>query len=387
MTTNEPNVQVGANTRPCWFPQCPNRVPQSPNGRPKLTCDQVVDGLRHSRMNKSLVERGKLTVPARGSGQSAPAAMQAASPVSERPVTAARDTMGQLMGEVQQALTVLPSLMERMEAAARTVADQEQVTAEINATQRAARKAVDEAEAERDAALLRVRDVEAELSEALAAKQVAEEVADTALEAEEVAKEQRDAAIGERDAARAAETGQRDRAEGAEAELADVRAGLERANERAEMLVDQVNAAREQAAAADQLAGELRAEVTMLSDRLAAASQRAEDVSRELATAREHAAQQGAQLAAANEAIKTAREHGEQRLKDANELHGQAVAALRDEIKDLREQLRLERAELARALQASRTEEAGAVDEHQAEPKHEAPVQPTTRRTRRSTKQ
>jgi chromosome segregation ATPase len=384
--TNEQGLQGAINTRPCWFPNCPNLVPQNPNGRQKLTCDQVVDGLLHSRMNKSLVERGKRSVPARGSAQSAPAAMQAASPVEvERPVTAARDTMGQLMGEVSQAVTGLAPLVARMEAAARTVADQEQVTAEINATQRAARRQVDEAEASRDAALLRVRDIEAELGEALAAQQVAEEVADTALEGEEVAKEQRDQALSERDAARAAETGQRDRAEGAEAELVDLRAGLERANSRAEMLVDQVNAAREQAAAADRLAGELRGEVTMLSDRLAAMTQRAEELSHDLATAREHAAQQGAQLAAATEAIKTAREHGEQRLKDANELHGQATDALRDEIKELREQLRAERAELARALQIR--SEGEPVDEHQAEPQREAPAQPTTRRVRRTGKQ
>jgi chromosome segregation ATPase len=405
MTTNEPNVQVSANTRPCWFPNCPNLVPQNPNGRPKLTCDLMVDGLLHTRMNKSLVERGQRAVPPRGGDPKATSAPKAVQVEVTRP-SEVKATMGQLMGEVQDALTGLTPLVTRMEQAARTVADQEAVTAEINATQRAARKAVDQAEAERDNALLRIRDAEGERDAALAGQQVAEEVADTALEAEEIANEQRDAAISERDAARAAETGQRDRAEGAEAELRDVKAGLERANERAEMLVDQVNAAREQASAADRLAGELKAEVTSLSDRLAASLARAEEVSRELATARESAAQQGAQLAAANQAITTAREHGEQRLRDVNELHAETVKTIRTELAETRKQLHHERdlvtaeqrtrveveakldtvrGELARVQQADRRE-GEPVDEHQAQPEQAAPTETSTRRVRRGGK-
>jgi hypothetical protein len=407
--TNEQSVQGEALTRACWFPGCPNLVPQKANGRAKLTCDQVVDGMRHSRMNKSLVERGQINVPARGSGQSPTATSAVQQPTQaevERPVTTARATMGQLMGDVQEALTVLPSLMERMEVAARTVADQEAVTAEINAAQRAARKSVDEAETERDAALLRIRDTEAELTAALKAQKVAEEVADNALEAEEVANEARDAAIGERDAARAAETGQRDRAEGAEAELADVKAGLERANERAEMLVDQVNAAREQASAADRLAGELKAEVTGLADRLAASLERAEELTGELAAAREHAAEQGSKLAIATEAVEMAREYGRDRLQHANEMHAETVKVLRDELAGVRKELaherqlhgqeqrdrieaevslRATRAELDHARQADRAE-GEPVDEHQEQPKHEAPTSPSTRRTRRTSK-
>jgi hypothetical protein len=53
----------------CWFLGCGHEVPQPPGGgRTKTVCDQWVDGLRHTRLNKSLAKRGRITVPAPGSG-------------------------------------------------------------------------------------------------------------------------------------------------------------------------------------------------------------------------------------------------------------------------------------------------------------------------------
>ena len=96
----------------CWFRGCPNEVPQSAGGgRPKVVCEEWVDGLRHTRLNKSLAKRGRIAVPEPGSGGAGPASGAAAEESGERgdkPVTAARQTYGQVLQHVQATLGTLP---------------------------------------------------------------------------------------------------------------------------------------------------------------------------------------------------------------------------------------------------------------------------------------
>src|SRR6266700_1717101 len=139
----------------CWFVGCPHDVPQvRDSGRRKAVCEQVVDGLRHTRLNRSRAKAGLLVVPTTGSGGPAATPPVPAGPdVATAPVTQARQTFGQVVGQVQGMLAGLPGLVDRLETAARTVANQEAAATEIAGAHRASRAAIDAAETERDTAL------------------------------------------------------------------------------------------------------------------------------------------------------------------------------------------------------------------------------------------
>src|SRR5580765_4631517 len=92
----------------CWFLGCPNPVPQpAGGGRPKAVCEQSVDGLRHTRLNKSLARRGRLTVPDPGTGPAGPGDHEQQQEPVDKPVTAARQTYRQVLGQVQATLAGL----------------------------------------------------------------------------------------------------------------------------------------------------------------------------------------------------------------------------------------------------------------------------------------
>ena len=393
----------------CWFLGCPNEVPQvRDSGQAKAVCEQWVDGLKHTRLNRSLAQRGRITVPAAGSGPASPAkgtgpaAAEGEHPA--KPVTAARQTYGQTLAQVQTALAELPALVERLEAAAHTVADQEQTAAEIATIERASRAQVDAAEAERDAALTQARAKEREAADALSAKDAAEETAEAALEAEELAAEERDAALEAKAAAEEREQHQRERADQAEAERDAVRAELDRTSERARRLAEELEAARglvedlrsqlagAKQALADSAEDRMRLDAELVEQRQQTRDQRqraevaeqatsraeatAEQLRTELAEARASAAQHQdaaaqsradvaaltAQLAAAHERLDVEKAHADERLTEQRqqtrdhlqraEVAEQAtsraeatIEALRGELAELRQHVTAEPAE------------------------------------------
>lgn len=262
----------------CWFLGCPNEVPQPKGGgRPKVVCEQLVNGMRHTRLNKSLAKRGRITIPAPGSGQAEPHRSEITP--SEKPVTTARQTYSQTLQQVQATLAGLPELVARLETAARTVADQEATAAEIAAVERNARAQIDQAEHERDVALAHARAAERAAADAQAAQAAAEEAAEEALTAEEQAQ-------AERDEARAAQWAAEELAEQLSSELSKT--------------VDERN--------------EARAEIERLREQL-------RQTQHELSIT-------SAQLEAAREQVETEKRHAAERVADQRERAERAEAAL-----------------------------------------------------------
>lgn len=307
----------------CWFFGCPNEVPQPAGaGRRAVVCGQTVAGLRHTRLNKSLLKRGRIQLPAPGGGAHAGGADTTRAD-AVKPVTTARATYGQVLAQVQATLAALPGLVERMETAARTVADQDSTASEIASVERGARAQIDAADTERDNALAAARAAQRAAADAETARAAAAEAAEAALEAEDAAAAERDTALAERAAARAAEQAALTQARDARAESSALREELTRTGDRAEALARDLAAARDRV---EQLHGELtrteqqRLDTATDRDRLAGELQQARA---ELAQQRQVVADTRAELATttgqlhvAQERLQTEKTHIAERLAD-----------------------------------------------------------------------
>lgn len=288
----------------CWFLGCPNTVPYE-GGRQAKICDQTVDGLRHSRLNKSLLIRGKLHLPVPGEAAGAVDAAGEQAGSVDRPVRTARASFGQLLTQVQGTLAGLPGLVERMETAARMVTDSEQTAAEIASIERASRAQVDQAEGALADAQAQVRNYKQEATDAAKAKETAEEVAEDALSAEEDAREATAVANEAAAAAKKEAVEQLQRAEQAEEAAKTVRADLERVSRAAErqrtelttelktargqveQLQAQVATSKQQAAGLTEERNRLAGELTHERDRAGAAETNVARLAAELTGVRE----------------------------------------------------------------------------------------------------
>lgn len=320
----------------CWFLTCPHEVEQVRNsGRRKQVCDQVVHGLRHSRLNKSLARRGLITVPGPGSAlipSLATSGPAGAEPVA--PVTQARTSFTHVMDQVHGQLAGLPGLVDRLEIAARTMANADAAAIEIAGAHRASRQAIDQAEAERDVALAQACTALGEAADAKAAQDNAETIAEQALEAEETALAERDAALAAQAATENGERQQRQRAEAAEQVVSEAESTVE------------------------QLRGELdgqRADATRITAELATATAQLAAARDQIITEREHAAAQLAEQVRRAEAAEQVASNAEGAVERLRAELDKVRTDAANTVADLRAQLAITIAQHAAAQQRADT--------------------------------
>ena len=208
-----PGGAPASDTATCHFPGCtrPSR-PDPATGRPAKYCEEVIDGVRHNRVNAW--HRRRADKPA-GPADSA---------VSSAPVSMARATLEERLAAIPEALTPFAELLNRAVAELRTAGDLEAAGAEVEDARREALAQVAEAERRASAADRARREAEARAAAAETERAEADAVAE--------------AAIAEKDRAQTE----------SEQQLASVRAEASAAAQAAEQ---QVQAAQEQARQAD----------------------------------------------------------------------------------------------------------------------------------------
>jgi len=212
--TLSPGDATAHDTATCHFPGCtrPSR-PDPATGRPAKYCEEVVDGVRHNRVNAW--HRRRADKPA-GSADSGA--------VSAAPVSMARATLEQRLMAIPEALTQFAELLNGVVAELRTAGDLEAAGAEVEDARREALAQVSEAERRASAAERARREAEARAAATETERAEADAVAE--------------AAIAEKDRAQTE----------SEQQLASVRAEASAAIQAAEQ---QVQAAQEQAKQAD----------------------------------------------------------------------------------------------------------------------------------------
>jgi hypothetical protein len=133
--TLSPGDATAHDTATCHFPGCtrPSR-PDPATGRPAKYCEELVDGVRHNRVNAR--HRRRADKPAGPADSSA---------VSSAPVSMARATLEERLATIPERLTQFAELLNGAVAELRTAGDLEAAGAEVEDARQEAQAQVSEA--------------------------------------------------------------------------------------------------------------------------------------------------------------------------------------------------------------------------------------------------
>ena len=296
--TLSPGDATAHDTATCHFPGCTRASrPDSATGRPAKYCEEVVDGVRHDRVNAW--HRRRADKPA-GPADSA---------VSSAPVSMARATLEERLAAIPEALTQFAELLNGAVAELRTAGDLEAAGAEVEDARREALAQVSEAERRASAADRARREAEARAAAAETERAEADAVAEAAIAENHRARtesEQQLASVRAEASAAVQAAGQQVQAAQEQARQADI----ER-EQQVQAARDELLAARDQATAAEaareaaEAAAERERQVT------AALRTRIEDLRSQCEAARAEAATARAVIAGAEAARDTAQQAAE----------------------------------------------------------------------------
>lgn len=326
----------------CEIPGCTRQMPYLGRGAPPKYCGQIVEGLKHTRLNAHRLAKGQIALPSPGSGQAADevAEQGEVGGGEARPVTAARMTLELLLAEMtaqmighEQRMGVLA---EQISHAVLTAADADVVAVEVSAAHRAARGEVDRAETERDQAIGQAREARRSAEAAEERAGLAEAVAEEALADVETAYLARDQAISERDELATAAAILREELQASREQADQLREQAAALQHQATELTRQLDAQRtlsqqqhQRAESAERHAIRATAQAEQLSTDLSTARAQREHWQAQTADVRAELAGVCSQLSAAQTAAQIEKDHADQRLADQQTHYDELISELR----------------------------------------------------------